>query len=162
MRYYKTDFVGRDRTAKNMRQLVKLSTDMLCIKEDLYAEKKEFGQLPTNERVFRYFCEGEKRMLVIYREEFIDALVEQIYNLDFGGRIKVYVFSPSEDPWEGSFEDVEDKVELCALPMAIYNAYRRVLPKRKDVFETEKAEEPSASQEGREATLFDINEEAQR
>lgn len=46
--------------------------------------------------------------------------------------IKVYVFSPSEDPWEGSFEDVSDKVELCALPQAIYNTYRRILPKKKD------------------------------
>ncbi len=46
--------------------------------------------------------------------------------------IKVYVFSPSEDPWEASFEPVIDKVELCALPQAIYNTYKRILPKRKN------------------------------
>lgn len=46
--------------------------------------------------------------------------------------MRVYVFSPSEDPWEGSFEEVQDKVELCALPQAIYNAYRRILPKKKE------------------------------
>lgn len=57
---------------------------------------------------------------------------EKIYNMDVAHRIKVYVFSPSEDPWEGSFEEVSEKVELCALPQAIYNAYRRVLPKEKD------------------------------
>ena len=44
----------------------------------------------------------------------------------------MYVFSPSEDPWAGDFEEVQHKVELCALPMAILNAYKRVLPKRKD------------------------------
>ena len=46
--------------------------------------------------------------------------------------MRLYVFSPSEDPWEGDFEEVQDKVELCALPQAIYNAYRRILPKKKD------------------------------
>lgn len=54
------------------------------------------------------------------------------YDMDISQPIKVYVFSPSEDPWEGSFDDVSDKVELCALPQAIYNTYRRILPKKKD------------------------------
>lgn len=71
-------------------------------------------------------------MLVIYREEAIDELVDIIYDMDISQPIKVYVFSPSEDPWEGSFDDVSDKVELCALPQAIYNTYRRILPKKKD------------------------------
>lgn len=35
LRYYRTSFVGRNRSIKNMRQLMNLSTDMLCIKEDL-------------------------------------------------------------------------------------------------------------------------------
>lgn len=70
-------------------------------------------------------------MLVIYREEAIDELVDIIYDLDITQPIKVYVFSPSEDPWEGSFDDVSDKVELCALPQAIYNTYRRILPKKR-------------------------------
>ena len=43
-------------------------------------------------------------MLIIYREEAIDELVDIIYDLDITQPIKVYVFSPSEDPWEGSFE----------------------------------------------------------
>ena len=71
-------------------------------------------------------------MLIIYREEAIDELVDIIYDMDIPQPIKVYVFSPSEDPWEGSFDDVSDKVELCALPQAIYNTYRRILPKKKD------------------------------
>jgi adenine-specific DNA-methyltransferase len=47
LRYYRTDFVSRSRSTKNMRRLVQLSTDMLCIKENLYAEKKTFAGLPT-------------------------------------------------------------------------------------------------------------------
>ena len=132
LRYYRTGFVGRSRSMQNMRKLVNLATDMLCIKEDLYTEQPAFGGQKTYKGIFRYFDDGKKQMLVIYREEAINELVNIIYNMDVAHRIKVYVFSPSEDPWEGSFEEVSEKVELCALPQAIYNAYRRVLPKEKD------------------------------
>ena len=132
LRYYRTGFVGRNRSMQNMRKLVNLATDMLCIKEDLYTEQKTFGGQKTYKGIFRYFDDGKKQMLVIYREEAIDELVDIIYDLDIPQPIKVYVFSPSEDPWEGSFNDVSDKVELCALPQAIYNTYRRILPKKKD------------------------------
>lgn len=71
-------------------------------------------------------------MLVIYREEVIDELVVAINGINVSDKIIVYVFSPSEDPWEDSFAEVSDKVELCALPQAIYNAYRRTLPKKRD------------------------------
>ena len=136
LRYYKTDFVSRTRSVQNMRRLVNLSTDMLCIKEDLYAERPTFCGKRTYKNIFRYFNDGRKQMLVIYREEAIDRLVELIYGMDVTDKIKIYVFSPSEDPWEDSFGDVSDKVELCALPAAIYNAYRRILPKKKDAVAT--------------------------
>ena len=132
LRYYRTGFVRRNRSMQNMRKLVNLATDMLCIKEDLYTEQKTFGGQKTYKGIFRYFDDEKKQMLVIYREEAIDELVDIIYDLDIIQPIKVYVFSPSEDPWEGSFDDVSDKVELCALPQAIYNTYRRILPKKKD------------------------------
>jgi adenine-specific DNA-methyltransferase len=132
LRYYRTGFVGRSRSMQNMRKLVHLATDMLCIKENLYTEQNTFGWQKTYKNVFRYFDDGKKQMLIIYREEAIDELVDIIYDLDITQPIKVYVFSPSEDPWEGSFDDVSDKVELCALPQAIYNTYRRILPKKKD------------------------------
>ena len=132
LRYYRTGFVGRNRSMQNMRKLVNLATDMLCIKEDLYTEQNTFGGQKTYKGIFRYFDDGKKQMLVIYREEAIDELVDIIYEMDITQPIKVYVFSPSEDPWEGSFDDVSDKVELCALPQAIYNTYRRILPKKKD------------------------------
>lgn len=132
LRYYKTDFVSRERSAKNMRKLVALSTDMLCIKENLYTEQLTFGNLKTHNGIFRYFDDGRKKMLVIYREEAIDELVNAIDNMAVSDKIIVYVFSPSEDPWEDSFAEVSDRVELCALPQAIYNTYQRILPKRKD------------------------------
>ena len=148
LRYYRTGFVSRNRSVQNMRRLVNLSTDMLCIKEDLYAEQPTFCGERTYKGVFRYFDDGQKQMLVIYREEVIDRLVELIYGMDVKGKIKIYVFSPSEDPWEESFEDVSDKVELCALPAAIYNAYRRILPKKKDAVVSLEEDTPATNETG--------------
>lgn len=131
LRYYRTDFVSRNRSTKNMRRLVKLSTDMLCIKENLYAEQKTFAGLPTYKNIYRYFEHGDKKMLVIYDERYVDEIVKMIGSVETYSKIKVYVFSPSEDPWEASFEPVGGKVELCALPQAIYNTYKRILPKHR-------------------------------
>ena len=173
LRYYKTAFVPRTRSVQNMRRLVNLSTDMLCIKEDLYAEQPTFCGERTYKNIFRYFSDGRKQMLVIYREEAIDRLVELIYGMDVEDKIKIYVFSPSEDPWEDSFEDVSDKVELCALwedsfedvsdkvelcalPAAIYNAYRRILPKKKtNILMTEDKADAKATPEN---ILFNFDE----
>ena len=150
LRYYKTDFVSRTRSVQNMRRLVNLSTDMLCIKENLYAEQPTFGGERTRAGIFRYFDDGRRQMLVVYREEAIDRLVELICGMDVRDRIKIYVFSPGEDPWKESFASVSDKVELCALPAAIYNAYRRILPKKKDTILTQKESEATAIDETRE------------
>lgn len=158
LRYYRTAFVGRSRSVQNMRRLVNLSTDMLCIKEDLYTEKKQFAGQKTYKGVFRFFDDGKLQMLVIYREEAIAELVPLIASTDYAEPIKVYVFSPSEDPWEAEFEDVADKVQLCALPQAIYNTYKRILPKPKDrnIVAEEQTTEPKQDSVG---GLFDFAEE---
>ena len=140
LRYYKTDYISRDRTQKNMRDLVAAATDLLCIKEDLYEEQKTFGRFKLKPNLARYFRNGKAHMLIIYREELIDEIVAEIAKLDFGKmRLKIYVFSPGRYPFTDNFREVEDKVELVALPAAIYDAYQKVLPKRKEkLFEEEK------------------------
>lgn len=131
LRYYKTDFVGRDRTSRNMRQLVYAATDMLCIKEDIYQEVKTFGSLKLKASVSRYFEENSRRMLVIYNELAVPTFAEEISKMDIDGKILIYVFAPGNYAYDDEFVEVLDKVYLCALPAAIYNAYQKVLPKRK-------------------------------
>ena len=140
LRYYKTDYISRDRTQKNMRDLVAAATDLLCIKEDLYEEQKTFGRFKLKPHLARYFNDGRKHMLIIYREELIDEIAAEIKTMDFGKmRLKIYVFSPGRYPFTDNFREVEDKVELVALPAAIYDAYQKVLPKRREkLFEEEK------------------------
>lgn len=157
LRYYRTDFVGRSRSTKNMRRLVFLATDMLCIKEDLYAEQKSFAGMPTFKNIYRFFDDGKKQMLIIYDERYIAEISKMIEKTNFENPVKVYVFSPSEDPWEADFEPVNEKVSLCALPQAIYNTYKRILPKHRNK-PLDEAEEDALNQSDKEniGGLFDI------
>ena len=145
LRYYKTDFISRDRTPRNMRALVAASTDLLCIKNDIYSEAKLAGR-NINPKIARYFAEGDRSMLVIYDERAISAIVEILEIVEPGKeKIKVYVFSAGSYAYDDEFEEVADKVELCALPDAIYQAYREVLPKRRPKFLPEAMEENERS-----------------
>ena len=133
LRYYKTELLPREKSPRNMRALMAAATELLCIKEDLYEESKRFGRYRTNPKTIRYFEKGDKRMLIIFCEELADQIAEEIKSLDFRGqRLKIYIFSPDRYAFDDNFYEVQDKVQLVALPAAIYDAYRRVLPKRID------------------------------
>lgn len=148
LRYYRTTLLSRDKSVKNMRQLVRLATDMLCIKNDVYTEA-EFCGKKINPNIARYFDNGQgNRMLVIYEERAIQLLVQLMAQTeDDGIKTMVYVFSPGADPYTDDFEDVAERVKLCALPSAINEAYKRVLPKRKPKFLDEALQEMKAQAE---------------
>ncbi len=156
LRYYRTDFVGRRRTPQNMRRLMLLSSDMLCIKENLYTEHDMFGDMQTLENGFRYFSDGKKQMLIVYNEEAIYDIVDALETMNIEEPIIVYVFSPGNDAWNVEFESVSDKVRLTALPAAIYNAYKHVLPKPKSTLLTP---ENSTEENIMTDNLFDFTEE---
>lgn len=156
LRYYRTDFVGRRRTPQNMRRLMLLASDMLCIKENLYTEHDEFGGMDTLNNGFRYFSNGKKQMLIVYNEEAIYDIVDALEDMEVESPIIIYVFSPGNDAWNSEFESVSDKVRLTALPAAIYNAYKRVLPKPKNILLNP---EKTSNEERVSENLFDIEEE---
>lgn len=147
LRYFRTGYVERERTMKNMRELVSAATDMLRIKEGMYSEEPRFGKwerLP--QFVARHFVDANGgEMIVVYDEEAIGEIAGAVAAMTPKEKIKVYVFSPDGDPYSDEFIEVEDKVELCALPEAILNAYREVLPPKDD-----KSLEPTAEYESTE------------
>ena len=161
LRYYRTDFISRDRTPRNMRALVAASTDLLCIKNDIYKEAKLAGR-NINPKIARYFAEGGRSMLVIYDERAISAIVEILETVEPSKeKIKVYVFSAGSYAYDDEFEEVADKVQLCALPDAIYQAYQKVLPKRRPKFLPEAMEENERSNSPENGTLNFTDEEAE-
>ena len=160
LRYYKCEFVGREASLKNKRELTRLATELLCIKEDCYEENclnydweglkdgQDFGVSLEGIRMalkskIRVFSERGKTMMVIYDDTVIDeavALIKHLKNkscespnpINQGSDngIKVYVFSPGQYPFTEEFEDVLPYISLCALPDAIYKALMSVLPKK--------------------------------
>ena len=131
LRYYKTHFVPREPNNTNKRELVAAATELLCIKNDVYQEQRVFCGRRLKPTAARYFDDGRTQMLIIYNELTVKAFVKAIGGMEVDGRIKVYVFSNNSYAYADDFESVADKVEVCALPAAIYDAYKKVLPPRK-------------------------------
>ena len=140
LRYYKIEDVPRDSSTTGLKKLMLASTDLLCIKNDLYEEQSVFGNIKLRKNIARYFDDGKQKMLIIYKVDAIESIVEEIKKMPADTFIKVYVFSTNNYAMDADFEEVSDKVFLCALPAAIYNAYRKVLPRKNNVI-TEEEEE---------------------
>lgn len=157
LRYYKTDFVSKERTIKIKKQLTLLATEMLCIKEDIYCEQISLLEFNFSQQTIRCFVENEKYLFIVYDEEYIEMLVPLIYQINSPFKIKVYVFSPGQYPFTEEFEDIINKVDVCALPDAIYKAYMNVLPIKSDrrfseLFNTESTDNGKSNET--EADLF--------
>ena len=132
LRYYRTKLLPRVETNQNRRALMAACTELLCIQQDLYAEQPSFAGRKLNPRKARYFVQGKRKMLVIYDEQTVDTFAELLREMEVEERIRIYLFSFNGYPYTDNFMEVLDKVELCALPQAIYNVYKRVLPKAAD------------------------------
>ena len=126
LRYYKSEFVSREPSLKNKRELTQLATELLCIKEDCYTEQK------INIQQARLFANSQVTLLILFDDHIIPQAVEFIKGIE-APEIKVYVFSMGSDPYTEDFAEVLDEVTLCALPDAIYKAYQNVLPKKNRV-----------------------------
>lgn len=141
LRYYRTALVGREKTLANKRALMQQATDLLCFKEGCYDENtprppEEGERSPLRSAApplggwgvkLRLFTGPDARaMLLVYDPDAIDDAVALIQHIDRPSRIKVYVFAPASYPFTDEFEAVADRVDLCALPDAIYQAYEQV------------------------------------
>lgn len=131
------------------------STNLLCIKEDLYTEQSKFGNIGLNPKGARYFDDGKKQMLIIYQPEFIPYFVEEIDRMEISKPIKVYVYSPGSYAFDDEFTIVADKVSLCALPQNIIDAMARVMPERVSKKSIEAAAPIIETPAPKENSLFD-------
>lgn len=131
LRYYKVDFVSRENTQKNRRKLMVKSTDLLCIKENLYIEQKTFGKINLDPKGARFFDDGKKKMLIIYNTDYIPYFVNEIDKMEITSPIKVYVYAAAKYAFDDEFAIIAEKVNVCALPQSIIEAMVRVLPEKK-------------------------------
>ena len=127
LRYYRCETVPRQTTLPAKRLLMQRATELLCIKEGLY---DEVPTLSMGEQIRGYGKTGEY-LLIIYDDLCIDeavTLIRQTVETEPDARFRVYVFSNGQYPYTEEFEEVLPYVTLCALPDALYKAYRQVLP----------------------------------
>ncbi len=141
-RYYQCDFVDREPSLSNKRQLTLLATELLCIKEDCY---KEITSELAKEKWHKLFTGANGHYVyIIYDDAFIEEAVELLkafITQNPEAQIKVYVFSNGQYAYAEEFEEVAKNIRLAALPDAIYKAYQYILPKQNKEFIPELEEE---------------------
>ena len=141
LRYYKTEFVSSEQTNKNKQAFITAATSLLCIKNNVYIEQPDFYGKKLCKNDVRYFDDGKTRMLIIYNELYVPVIAKMLKPIDIDYKILIYVFSNTRyvfsntnNVYAGNFEEVTDKVTLCALPVAIYDACKKVIkPNNVDV-----------------------------
>jgi adenine-specific DNA-methyltransferase len=117
LKYYTCDFVKAEPTDRNKRKLVNESTEMLCIKENAFELVQDKGD-------FKIFKNSDKYLGIVFYEEAIDDYKKAVGKIK--GHFNTYIFSLGDDPHEKRFEDVKDKVSLCAIPEVILKVYREI------------------------------------
>lgn len=143
LRYYQCDFVERDPSLSNKRQLTQLATELLCIKEDCFQEVT--SKLNTDTSVGsgqvwnKLFTNGLGQYVYVvyddlYIEDAVEALAQFVAKEAPVSKIKVYVFANGQYAYAEEFEDIAENIMLAALPDAIYKAYQNVLPKENKKF----------------------------
>lgn len=136
LRYYQCDFVEREPSLANKRQLTQLATELLCIKEDCY---QEVTSVLNSKKWNKLFTNGKGQYVyVVYDdlhiEEAVESLTEFVSQETPESKIKVYVFANGQYAYAEEFDDIAENITLAALPDAIYKAYQNILPKENKEF----------------------------
>lgn len=139
LRYFKTELLDREENLKNFKELTRQSTDLLRIKEDCYNEVHLEAITPG---ITRLFENDNIYMMIIFDDRYIDECIPVLKDLE--KKTEVYVFAYGQYPYTDDFEEVLDKIELCAIPDAIYEAYQPALPPKKAPLKAQNEEEPDA------------------
>lgn len=131
LRYYKTEFVSRENSSANRKALMSMTTDLLCIKENLYDEVPfEIDGKKMKPQFVRCFESDDKTMIIIYDPRAVDVIAKSLPEKDVRQRL-IYVYSDGQYAYNDEFKGKD--VELCALPDAIYQALNRVMPRQKEI-----------------------------
>ena len=131
LRYYKTEFVPRENSAKNRRTLMTSCVDLLCIKNNIYHEVETFGGKKFKKSVLRYFKDEDGQMLVVLDERVVSIIIPMIAEVATKENpLKVYVYSDGAYAYEDEFREVLPVIELSAMPDALIQALKEVLPEK--------------------------------
>ncbi|MBL0255253.1 MAG: hypothetical protein IPQ27_09920 [Chitinophagaceae bacterium] len=127
LRYYKSEFVSREPSLKNRRELTQVATELLCIKEDCYTEQI------IKIKSAKLFANASVTLLILFDDHIIPDAVELIKGMDTK-EIKVYVFSMGSDPYTEDFAEVLDKVTFVPCPMPFTKPIKTYCQRKRELF----------------------------
>ena len=110
---------------KNRKALVLAATDLLCIKENCYEPVKKLYS-----KHVKVFAKDTLLLVVVTDGAGIMESIDVIKQTT--KKCKIYVFAPGSYPHTADYEEELSRkefarIELCALPDAIYRAYQAIL-----------------------------------
>jgi adenine-specific DNA-methyltransferase len=134
LHYMKVDFAVRSGALSAKLDLVRKATDILRLKENCWKEAKNTFYTEGSSKL-RLYHNATHYLLIVYDDAYLsDALaliqtLEPLSDLVKKEYIITYVFSDSPHDHREEFAEVLPRMRLSALPEAIYNALRDLLPK---------------------------------
>lgn len=118
LRYFKTAFVASSKvTDDTRRELVRRSTDMICVKENT------FEKVADNKN-FKIYQDQKHTTGILFDLDDIDAFKAKLKAQKMPASI--YVFSLSNDTFDEDFENLGLTHELCPIPQSILEVYRKL------------------------------------
>jgi adenine-specific DNA-methyltransferase len=117
LKFYRTSFVPSETCDENKETLTHKSVEMLCLKESTF-------ELVSEKDVWKIYKNNNHYTAILFDQLSIPDIKEEIKKLN--NPISVYVFSLEDDNFANEFSDQKDKVNVCSIPEAILNVYRRI------------------------------------
>lgn len=118
LRYFKTTFVPQaDVSDDTRRELVKKSTEMICVKEGTY--KKVYDN-----KKYKVYKNDERLTGILFD---LDSITEFKEKVEASGLpANLYIFSLSNDTFDDDFADLKSDHSLCPIPESILEVYRKL------------------------------------
>lgn len=116
--YFKTAFVSKSKVSDDTRQdLVHKSVKMICVRENTFqkVEENDSYKIYQGNSVFTGILFDLEAL-----EDFKKALNKR------SGESHIYVFSLTNDTYDGDFADLSVKHTLCPIPESILEVYRKL------------------------------------
>lgn len=128
VKYYTQTFVPVVLSDSDKRELVKRSTEILCVAEDCFEKVRENSKGILD---FSIFKNAEKQMAIIYDEDGIGDCVDYLNKNKTKLKTVVYVFSYDHTYDAEDFVELNIDFSVKPIPEAIINVYRKISKMKK-------------------------------
>lgn len=116
--YFRTSFVPKSKvTDDTRRELIKRSTEMICIRENTFVKI-------ADNKDFKIYEDGTHSTGILFNLDEIDIFKTKINSEN--KKANIYVFSLTNDTFDEDFEDLKVKHEICPIPESILEVYKKL------------------------------------